>query len=124
MGKTIVVLFLLVGLFLLAPRVLAGERLTPRPGRSGRSVVMAPNGMVATSQPLAASAGVRALDHRTFWRHYDESFIGRNYFRTERLSAACSHSTTSLAAGTSVALTFHWPDADRWEGIDFEVRVE
>ena len=43
-------------------------------------------------------AGVRALDHRTFWRHYDESFIGRNYFRTERLSAACSHSTTSLAA--------------------------
>jgi hypothetical protein len=43
-------------------------------------------------------AGVRALDHRTFWRHYDESFIGRNYFRAERLSAACSHSTTSLAA--------------------------
>jgi hypothetical protein len=43
-------------------------------------------------------AGVRALDHRAFWRHYDESFIGRNYFRAERLSAACSHSTTSFAA--------------------------
>src|SRR5204862_5390581 len=30
-------------------------------GRSGRSVVMAPSGMVATSQPLAAQAGLEIL---------------------------------------------------------------
>jgi glucoamylase len=32
--------------------------------------------------------------------------------------------TTNLSAGACVALTFHWPDGDRWEGVDFEVRVE
>jgi hypothetical protein len=26
-------------------------------------------------------AGVLALDHPTSWRHYDQTFIGRNYFR-------------------------------------------
>src|SRR5438874_1950687 len=38
MGKAIVFLLLLVGLLLLAPRAVAGERLTPRPFRSGCSV--------------------------------------------------------------------------------------
>src|SRR5207302_3277135 len=61
MGKAIVFFLLLVGLLLLAPRAGAGERLTPRPFRSGRSVVMAPHGMVATSQPLAAQAGLDVL---------------------------------------------------------------
>jgi hypothetical protein len=28
-------------------------------------------------------AGVLALDHRASWHHYDRSFVGRNYFRTE-----------------------------------------
>ncbi len=37
------------------------SRLTPAPYRSGRSVVMAPNGMVATSQPLAAQIGLDVL---------------------------------------------------------------
>src|SRR5438094_7443683 len=61
MGKAIVFLLLLVGLMLLTPRAGAGERLTPRPFRSGRSVVLAPNGMVATSQPLAVQAGLDVL---------------------------------------------------------------
>src|SRR5215470_7239162 len=61
MGKAIVFLLLLIGVMLLAPRAVAGERLTPRPFRSGRSVVMAPSGMVATSQPLAAQVGLDLL---------------------------------------------------------------
>jgi glucoamylase len=32
--------------------------------------------------------------------------------------------TMSLSAGACVALTFHWSDGDRWEGVNFEVRVE
>ena len=28
-------------------------------------------------------AGVLALDHLITWRHYDEAFIGRSYFRVE-----------------------------------------
>ena len=39
----------------------AGVRLTPAPFRSGRSVVMAPHGMVATSHPLAAQVGLDIL---------------------------------------------------------------
>jgi glucoamylase len=29
-----------------------------------------------------------------------------------------------LAEGTSVLFTFYWHDARRWEGKDFEVRIE
>jgi hypothetical protein len=43
-------------------------------------------------------AGVLALDHRTFWQHYDESFVGRNYYRAEELSGACGSTTTEMAA--------------------------
>src|SRR6202007_3333283 len=39
----------------------AGDRYTPRANRSGRSVVMATQGMVATSHPLAAQAGLDIL---------------------------------------------------------------
>jgi gamma-glutamyltranspeptidase / glutathione hydrolase len=39
----------------------AATRLTPRPYQTGRSVVMAPHGMVATSQPLAAQVGLEIL---------------------------------------------------------------
>jgi gamma-glutamyltranspeptidase/glutathione hydrolase len=38
-----------------------GVRITPSPYQSGRSVVMAPNAMVATSHPLAAQAGLEIL---------------------------------------------------------------
>jgi gamma-glutamyltranspeptidase/glutathione hydrolase len=43
--------------------VKAGERLTPMAGRAGRSVVMAPQGMVATSQPLAVQVGLSVLQN-------------------------------------------------------------
>jgi gamma-glutamyltranspeptidase / glutathione hydrolase len=39
----------------------AAQRLMPAPYRSGRSVVMAPHGMVATSHPLAAQVGLEIL---------------------------------------------------------------
>jgi hypothetical protein len=41
-------------------------------------------------------AGVLALDHGASWHHYDESFIGRNYFRVVQ-EAACG-GTTAMAA--------------------------
>src|SRR5262249_29194837 len=39
----------------------AADRHTPAPSRAGRSVVMAPHGMVATSHPLAAQIGLDIL---------------------------------------------------------------
>jgi gamma-glutamyltranspeptidase/glutathione hydrolase len=39
----------------------AGDRNVPSPFHAGRSVVIAPHGMVATSQPLAAQAGLDIL---------------------------------------------------------------
>src|SRR5215217_5688585 len=44
-----------------APDALAGERNPPTPYRTGRSVTLAPNGMVATSHPLAAQIGLDVL---------------------------------------------------------------
>src|SRR3954451_21613845 len=38
-----------------------GVRVTPSPYQSGRSVVMAPHAMVATSHPLAAQVGLDVL---------------------------------------------------------------
>jgi hypothetical protein len=43
-------------------------------------------------------AGVLALDHGTAWRHYDESYVGRNYFRVEEPAGACNAVRTEVAA--------------------------
>ncbi|MFI5382160.1 MAG: gamma-glutamyltransferase family protein, partial [Tepidisphaerales bacterium] len=51
-------LFLIV---LSLPGVVEAERHTPRPYRAGRSVVIAPHGMVATSHPLATQVGLEVL---------------------------------------------------------------
>jgi len=45
----------------LVPSARSAERYTPSPYRVGRSVVMAPHGMVATSHPLAAQVGLEVL---------------------------------------------------------------
>ena len=42
-------------------------------------------------------AGVQALDHSTSWHHYDESFVGRNYFRVQDPTGRCNASRTALA---------------------------
>src|SRR5947209_6232360 len=59
----LVKMLLVVGLGLLSLWAVApaAERYTPAPYRVGRSVVMAPHGMVATSQPLASQVGVEVL---------------------------------------------------------------
>jgi gamma-glutamyltranspeptidase / glutathione hydrolase len=51
----------LLVLILLQSSAVGGDRLTPRAGRAGRSVVIAPHGMVATSQPLAVQVGLDVL---------------------------------------------------------------
>jgi hypothetical protein len=43
-------------------------------------------------------AGVQALDHGTSWHHYDETFVGRNYFRVQEASPRCSGEATNVAA--------------------------
>jgi hypothetical protein len=43
-------------------------------------------------------AGVQAFDHGTSWRHYDGSYVGRNYFRVQEASGACGGSPASRVA--------------------------
>ena len=45
-----------------------------------------------------ALAGVLAFDHGTSWHHYDESYVGRNYFRFEEPAGACNAARTDVAA--------------------------
>jgi hypothetical protein len=45
------------------------------------------------------AAGVRALDHGMNWRAYDQSFVGRHYFRVEEGKGACE----APASGLSIA---------------------
>lgn len=42
-------------------------------------------------------AGVMAFDQPTSWHHYDESFIGRNYFRIEEPQGYCGAVATTAA---------------------------
>lgn len=59
--KSVPVLLLLLTLLVALSTVLGAERHTPSPHRVGRSVVMAPHGMVACSHPLAAQVGLDIL---------------------------------------------------------------
>jgi hypothetical protein len=43
-------------------------------------------------------AGVLAYDHGASWHHYDESFVGRNYFRVVEPAGACPGVGTTLAS--------------------------
>lgn len=42
--------------------------------------------------------GVMALDHETSWHHYDQSFIGRNYFRVQEPGGHCVAPVGAMAA--------------------------
>ncbi len=43
-------------------------------------------------------AGVMAFDHGTAWQHYDQSFIGRNYYRVEQPNGYCEAPPAIAAA--------------------------
>ena len=43
-------------------------------------------------------AGVMAFDQPTAWHHYDQSFIGRNYFRVEEPSGNCGATNAVFVA--------------------------
>ena len=43
-------------------------------------------------------AGVLAYDHGASWHHYDESFVGRNYFRVVEPNEACPGVGTTVAS--------------------------
>jgi len=32
--------------------------------------------------------------------------------------------TTALKPGEAIVFTLYWPDADRWEGVDYRLEVE
>src|SRR5262249_54339670 len=59
--KTIILILMSAALWSMCSTAHAGERLTPAAGRAGRSVVLAPHGMVAASHPLAAQIGLDVL---------------------------------------------------------------
>jgi gamma-glutamyltranspeptidase/glutathione hydrolase len=61
MLKTCLLLALIVGLVCLSCSIFAADRQPSAPYKTGRSVVMAQNGIVATSQPLAAQIGLDIL---------------------------------------------------------------
>ena len=46
-------------------------------------------------------AGVLAYDHGTSWRHYDQSFVGRNYFRVQEGAGRCAQPKTEVAAAAA-----------------------
>src|SRR5947209_3491043 len=62
-SRSMVKTLLLIAMFaaVALSMAVAGERLTPKAHRSGRSVTMATHGMVATSHPLAAQVGLDIL---------------------------------------------------------------
>ena len=47
-------------------------------------------------------AGVMAFDHKTSWPYYDQSFIGRNYFRVEEPGGSCVASNAPTAVIVTV----------------------
>ncbi len=61
MCKTIPLLLVFLGIFGALGAAWSADRHAPAPYRSGRSVVMAPNGMVACAHPLAAQVGLDVL---------------------------------------------------------------
>ena len=44
------------------------------------------------------AAAIRAMDHSSAWHHYNDNFVGRNYFRVEEGSGRCEAPHPEVAA--------------------------
>jgi hypothetical protein len=53
---------------------------------------------MASSVFAVTLAGVMAFDHGTGWHHYDESYVGRNYFRVEEPGGRCGKAQVQVTA--------------------------
>jgi GlcNAc-PI de-N-acetylase len=47
------------------------------------------------------AAGIRALDHSSAWHHYNDSYVGRNYFRVEEGTGRCTAPGIEMATANS-----------------------
>jgi GlcNAc-PI de-N-acetylase len=43
------------------------------------------------------AAAIRAFDHSSAWHHYNDTFVGRNYFRVEEGTGRCDASAPAMA---------------------------
>ncbi len=63
-----------------------------------------PENLTARERDMASAvfavtlAGVIAFDQSTAWSHYDQSFVGRNYFRVEEAAGRCRAAPAVIAA--------------------------
>jgi hypothetical protein len=47
------------------------------------------------------AAAIRALDHSSAWHHYNESYVGRNYFRAEEGTGRCTAPAIEMATAST-----------------------
>jgi hypothetical protein len=63
-----------------------------------------PDNLTAQQRDMESSvfavtlAGVLAYDHPTSWRHYDHSFVGRNYFRVHADGGECKPARSNVVS--------------------------
>jgi LmbE family N-acetylglucosaminyl deacetylase len=49
------------------------------------------------------AASIRAFDHSSSWHHYNDSFVGRNYFRVEEGKGTCQAPSVEMAKAPRAA---------------------
>ena len=49
------------------------------------------------------AAAIRALDHSSAWHHYNDTYVGRNYFRVEEGTSRCVAPGLEMATARGVA---------------------
>lgn len=49
------------------------------------------------------AAAIRALDHSSAWHHYNDIYVGRNYFRVEEGNGTCKAPSLEMATANTAA---------------------